>query len=109
MRFAPGERLIERELCEMTGVSRTVIREVLRELEADGLVRIVPNKGPVVAGPASVEDVRALYEARSVLEALAGRNFALYASDAEMRALRQALRRVEDVAVHGESDVRTVL
>ena len=45
----PGQRLIERELCEMTGVSRPSIREALRLLEADGLVNTVPHRGPVVS------------------------------------------------------------
>ena len=41
-------RLIERELTDMMRVSRTVIREALRQLESEGLIAIVPNKGPVV-------------------------------------------------------------
>lgn len=47
--FAPGERLVERPLCDQLGVSRTVIRETIRYLEAEGLVEIVPNRGPIVA------------------------------------------------------------
>src|ERR1700722_20278478 len=48
-RFAPGARLIERELCESLGVSRTSVREALRRLKADKLVCSVPHKGPTVA------------------------------------------------------------
>ncbi len=47
-RLNPGKRLVERELISMMGVSRTVIREALRQLESEGLVAIIPNKGPVV-------------------------------------------------------------
>src|SRR6266704_2518021 len=47
--LAPGQRLIERELVELTGVSRTSIREALRELAAEGLVTAIPNKGTIVA------------------------------------------------------------
>lgn len=47
--FAPGARLIERPLCEQLGVSRTVVRETIRYLEAEGLVEIIANRGPVVA------------------------------------------------------------
>ena len=47
-RLNPGDRLLERELIAMMGVSRTVIREALRQLESEGLVAIIPNKGPVV-------------------------------------------------------------
>jgi len=42
-RLAPGARLIERELIEMMGVSRTVLREALRQLEAEGLIDVVAN------------------------------------------------------------------
>ena len=38
--FAPGDRLIERELCELTGVSRTSVREALRQLESEALLRL---------------------------------------------------------------------
>jgi DNA-binding GntR family transcriptional regulator len=48
--YAPGIRLIERELCERYEVSRTIIREVLRELEAEGLVNNIPNIYPDTGG-----------------------------------------------------------
>ncbi len=44
--FKPGQRLIERELCELTGVGRTSIREAVRQLEAEGLITSVPHRGP---------------------------------------------------------------
>ena len=47
--FKPGQRLIERELCEQTGVGRTSIREALRQLEAEGLVTTIPHRGPIVS------------------------------------------------------------
>jgi len=45
-RLAPGARLTERELTEMLGVSRTVVREALRSLEAEGLVHVIPKRCP---------------------------------------------------------------
>ena len=52
-RLKPGQRLIERELIEQTGVSRTTIREVLRQLAAEGLVTTIPQKGAIVVVPSA--------------------------------------------------------
>jgi len=98
--FAPGERLIERELVELTGVSRTSVREALRELGAEGLVTAIPNKGTVVAR-VTAEDARQLYEVRSVLEALAARLFVQNATQAQRTALVKALNRIERLAAKG--------
>lgn len=48
-RLAPGERLVEQQLCQALDVSRTSLREALRQLEAERLVEIVPHRGAVVA------------------------------------------------------------
>ena len=69
--FKPGQRLIERELCEQTGVGRTSIREALRQLEAEGLVTTIPHRGPVVS-TITVEEARQLYELRALLERFDG-------------------------------------
>ena len=66
-RFQPGQRLVERELCELVGVGRTSIREALRQLEAEGLVHSIPNRGPVVS-TISVAEARELYAVRALLE-----------------------------------------
>ena len=63
-RLAPGARLIERELIGMMGVSRTVIREALRQLEAEGLVDVVPNRGAIVR-ELTVDEARDLYAIRA--------------------------------------------
>ena len=92
--FAPGQRLIERELCELTGVSRTSIREALRQLEAEGLVKIVPNRGPIVAR-ISAREATELYEVRAVLEALAVRLFTERATVEQIAQLDAAVDRIE--------------
>lgn len=74
-RFQPGERLVERELCEMTGSSRTTVREALRHLESEGLVESLPRRGLTVA-VVSPDRARHIYELRGALEALAARLFA---------------------------------
>lgn len=70
--FKPGQRLIERELCELTGVGRTSIREALRQLEAEGLITNIPHRGPSVS-TITVEEARQLYALRALLEGYAGR------------------------------------
>lgn len=90
----PGQRLVERELIEQTGVSRTTIREVLRQLAAEGLVATIPNKGTIVVS-LSPERASELYEVRAVLESLAVRQFAERADEAHRKALRSAFEGVE--------------
>jgi GntR family transcriptional regulator, trigonelline degradation regulator len=102
LEYLPGERLVERELCERYGVSRTVIREALRHLEAEGLVALVANRGPVVA-TTSPEEARALYEVREVLESLAARLCARRGSRAEKKRLSRALTHV--AAAYREEDL----
>lgn len=92
--LAPGQRLTERALIEMLAVSRTVIREALRQLEAEGLIEIIPNKGPVVR-QLSAAEAKDLYRIRAVLEGLAARLFAENANDAMVAELALALKDVE--------------
>lgn len=98
--FQPGQRLIERELVEATGVSRTSIREALRELGAEGLVTTIPNKGTVVT-EVTRDEARQIYELRSSLEALAGRLFVERASDADVANLSQAFSAIEKACASG--------
>lgn len=91
-RLAPGSRLIERELIDMTGVSRTVIREALRQLETEMIVETVPNKGPIVRQLTHGE-AKDLYLIRSVLEGLASRMFVTNATPQDLASLKDALDR----------------
>lgn len=104
--FEPGQRLVEKVLCDRFAVSRTVVREALRQLESEGLVTIVPNRGPVVTVLTDAE-AEQLFETRAVLEALAGRLFARRASAADREALTQTLDAVR--AAFDDGDLTKVL
>lgn len=65
--FPAGKRLVERTLCEELGVSRSVVREVIRYLEAEGLVEVLPNKGPIVS-LLNWDIASQIYEIRLLLE-----------------------------------------
>lgn len=85
--FPAGSRLKERELCELTEVSRTSVREAVRILEAQGLVITVPGEGPRVA-TLSEEEAQELYAVRGILESYAAREFTLHASNDDVELLR---------------------
>ena len=91
-RYLPGDRLTERELCEWTGVSRTSIREALRQLEAEGLVQVKPYVGPIVA-TVSLEDARQMYELRACIEGFAVRLFTERATDKQIKKLARVIER----------------
>jgi DNA-binding GntR family transcriptional regulator len=66
----PGERLMETELADEMGVSRTPVREAIRKLELEGYVVMIPRKGAYVSG-LSIKDINEVFEIRGSLEALA--------------------------------------
>ncbi len=66
----PGERLMEIHLAQKLGVSRTPVREAIRKLELEGLVRMIPRKGAVVA-EITISDLEDVLEVRMALEELA--------------------------------------
>jgi DNA-binding GntR family transcriptional regulator len=100
-RLAPGARLVERELIERMGVSRTVLREALRQLESERLIDVVPSKGAVVRRLTRAE-ARDLYSIRSVLEGLAARLFVENAGAEDRRALETALERTAKAYGRGD-------
>lgn len=99
--FKPGERLVERSLCEQLDVSRSIVREVLRHLETEGLVESIPHHGPVVA-TLSADRAAQVYEVRALLEGRAARLCAARASDADLERLDELNARIQQAFRAGE-------
>ncbi|AQS57849.1 GntR family transcriptional regulator [Desulforamulus ferrireducens] len=89
-KLEPGERLMEIQLAEEMGVSRTPVREAIRKLELEGFVVMIPRKGAYVAG-ISQKDVTDVFEVRAALEALAAGLAAERATDEEIEQLDRSL------------------
>ncbi|MFC4055748.1 GntR family transcriptional regulator [Actinomadura syzygii] len=92
--LSPGRRLTERELMELTGVSRTSIREAVLHLQTLGLVETSGRRGVRVAVLGS-DDVRQLYEVRAALESEAASLFVKRATDTEVLELVKLMRPAE--------------
>jgi len=92
--FEAGNPLTEEDLAARFGCSRTPVREVLRRLERDGLVTLVPHKGAFV-NALSATDMRELFDLREALEAYAAREAARAADGATLEGFRTRFRELE--------------
>ena len=92
--FKPRERLIEMDLISTFGVSRTVIREALKKLEAKGLVRATPYRGVVVAD-LTVEEIEEIYFVRAELEKIAARLVLGHITQSDIQNLKKLSKEVE--------------
>jgi DNA-binding GntR family transcriptional regulator len=90
-RLAPGTKLIEERLAEVSGVSRTKIREVLNKLAHEGVVELVPNRGAFIASP-SVQQAQDVFVTRRMIEPEMVRLLSSTATSAQVRALRKHVR-----------------
>ena len=90
----PRERLIEMDLISRFGVSRTVIREALKKLEAKQLVRSIPYRGVVVAD-LTVEEIEEIYFVRAQLERIAADLVVKNITSKEIQALKKLSKEVE--------------
>lgn len=96
-KLGPGERLMEIQLAEEMGVSRTPVREAIRKLELEGFVVMVPRKGAYVAG-VSIKDIADVFEVRAALEALAASLAAERITDEELDQLERSLVSINEVS-----------
>ncbi|MBF9060386.1 FCD domain-containing protein [Rhodobacterales bacterium HKCCSP123] len=87
-RLPPGTRLAEAELCEIYGVSRTIVRAGLQALTHSQLVTLVPNRGASVAKPTPA-DAQEVFEARELIEPRTAREAARHATPADIELLRR--------------------
>jgi len=104
----PGQRLVERELIERFGVSRTTIRGALRDLASEGLVTVIPQKGAVVSAP-SAEEAADLYDIRAHLESLAVERFVGRATPEQVKRLRATVAELWKVSKRKSADTLEVL
>ena len=89
-KFKENEELREATLGKKLGVSRTPVREALRQLELEGLVHIIPNKGAYVTG-ITEKDVHDIYMTRSMLEGLCARWAAEHISEEQIQEMEEVL------------------
>lgn len=107
----PGERLMEIQLANKLGVSRTPIREAIRKLELEGLVLMIPRRGAEVA-EITEKSLRDVLEVRGALEELAVKLACQKITDEQIEELRVAEKEFEealssgDVTIYAEADVK---
>jgi GntR family transcriptional regulator, trigonelline degradation regulator len=88
--LSPGQKLVEKELCGKLDVSRSLLREALQQLQAEGLIINVVHRGPSVA-TITLEEAQEIYQVRRSLEALATEGFARHATEEQIQNLRKRL------------------
>lgn len=93
-KLKPGERLVESDIAKELQISRTPVREALKQLEQDGLVTYFPRRGSVVS-EISIEDAIELYEVREYIEGLAVRLICMNIRRKEIKILEQIVADME--------------
>lgn len=102
-KYKPGESLIETKLADELHVSRTPIREAIRQLELEGLVESIPNRGVYVRG-ISKKDMKDIYSIRLALEVLAAKWSIDNITDDEVNELKDLYELMEFYTGKGDID-----
>ena len=102
-KLKPGDKLTEQELCKAYGVSRTPVREALRQLEADGLVENILNRGAFVVGM-SEQDYEDMFELRKAYEVQAVKWAIERITEAEMDRLEETFEFMEFYTLRNDID-----
>jgi GntR family transcriptional regulator, gluconate operon transcriptional repressor len=106
--FGLGERLVEAKIARQLQISRGPVREALRQLRAEGLVREEPHRGVFVVD-LTVDDVREIYELRAAIEGRAVRLIITNRDFAALEELRGTLRQLKQAADQGDRNLFTQL
>ena len=101
--FAPGERLMEIQLADDLGVSRTPVREAIRKLELEGFVVMIPRRGTYVAN-LSIKDINDVYEIRISLVGVAAGLAGGRIEPEELEELNRLLLEISEAARTGPMD-----
>jgi DNA-binding GntR family transcriptional regulator len=102
--LAPGAWIDERALVERFGISRTPLREALKVLHAEGLVRLTPRRGSFVAGELTPQDLDELFPLMALLEGLCALEAVRKATPDDVRRLEALHDRLERLAAAGDVD-----
>ena len=101
--IAPGTRMMEVDLADEMGVSRTPVREAIRKLEKEGLVTIEPRRG-AYASDISIKDMLDVLEVRQTLEGMAASLAARKVTEEEKRDFIKAIKAYNDAVASGNTD-----
>lgn len=104
----PGQKIVEQELCRKYGVSRTPIREALRQLETDGLVENILNRGAFVIGM-SDQDYEDMFELRKAYEVQAVKWAIERINEEEMERLEETFEFMEFYTMRNDIDKMLVI
>lgn len=102
-KYQSGDNLIETKLSEELGVSRTPIREAIRQLELEGLAQSIPNKGAIVKG-VSKQDIEDIYTIRMMIEGLAARWATEKITPQELEELKEAMELEEFYTLRNDTE-----
>jgi len=109
--FKPGDKILEGRIAEHMGISRTPVREAIRELAAEGFVTLSPNQGVVVRS-VSAENIREVLQIHSVLEGLAARLSCEVINEEGLKELENYVNKMEklankkDLSAYSEVDLK---